>query len=53
MEEGSHLTLLWVLFGLFLFVSSPNYSRPYMVIGGFGGKVKVAAGGKRACSDKA
>lgn len=62
-EEGSHLTLLWLLFGLFLFVfppkvpsfsvASPNYSRPYMVMGGFGGKVKVAAeGGKKAFNGK-
>lgn len=43
MEEGSHLALSWILFGLFLvvpppppkvptfLVASPYYSRPYMV----------------------
>lgn len=31
----------------------PSYSRAYMVVGGFGGKVKVAAaGGKTACDSK-
>lgn len=28
----------------------PNYSRAYMVVGGFGGEVK--AGGKRACNNE-
>jgi len=31
----------------------PHYARAYMVVGGFGGEVKVAAaGGKRAWNSK-